>query len=381
MVSGGELNGRSRSFVVLVLGLSVLLVLIVSAVPTGGARSVSVAMPEAVSDPMPQLPSPDGPLDPLRLDTLRARAAGMRPLSSLLVWHRGELVVEDYYRGMRADRVVNVKSVSKTLLSPLVGIALRDSLFESVDQPIRELLPGYFARLDESSADDPRKDEIRLRHLLDMSSGLQTTSFGNYGSWVASADWGWDQLRRPLECQPGRCFGYTTGGTHLVAIALAKAADTDLRRYARRVLFDPLRIELPAWDRDPQGNYLGGNNMGMRPRDLLSFGVLHLDGGRFEGRQIVPEDWIKESWIPRFQSPWNGHGYGHLWWSESWGGEMARFAWGYGGQYLVIVPRLELVIVATSALERREAGHTRRMRRFFDRYAIPAFRPMTREIR
>ncbi len=374
------MNGRNRSLVLLVLGFSVLLVLVVSAVPSGRARPVPAAISETASARTPVLPSPDGPLDPALLDSLLARAAGMRPLSSFLVWHRGELVVNKYYRGMRADRVVNLKSVSKTLLSPLVGIALRDSLFDSVEQPIRDLLPGYYARLDASSADNPRKDEILLRHLLDMSSGLETTSFGNYGGWIASADWGWDQLRRPLECRPGRCFEYTTGGTHLIGIALAKAADTDLRRYARRVLFDPLGIQLPGWDRDPQGNYLGGNNMALRPRDLLSIGVLYLDGGRFEGRQLVPEDWIDESWQPRFRSPWNGHGYGHLWWSESWGGETAHFAWGYGGQYLVIVPRLDLVIVATSALERREAGHTRRMRRFFDRYAIPAFRPVTTEI-
>jgi len=368
-------NGRSRFLLAVLIGLPILLFAGLSAVPTGKTLFVSHTSNEVSASALPVLPSPDGPLDPTRLDSLLARAAGMRPLSSLLVWHRGELVVEQYYRGMTVNRSVNLKSVSKTLLSPLVGIALRDSLFMSVEQPIRELLPEYYSRLDASSADDPRKDDIRLRHLLDMSSGLQTTSFGNYGGWVASSDWGWDQLRRPLECLPGRCFEYTTGGTHLIGIALAKAADTDLRRYARRVLFDPLGIELPGWDRDPQGNYLGGNNMALRPRDLLSIGVLYLDGGRIDGRQLVPEEWIEESWKPRFRSPWNGHRYGHLWWSDSWGEETARFAWGYGGQYLVIVPRRDLVIVATSALDRRERGHTRDMRRFFDRYAIPAFRP------
>lgn len=371
------MNDRSRFLIALLLGFSALLVVIVSATAPGRARQAPADITDVIPHLSPTLPSPDGPLDPARVDSMLARAAGMRPLSSLLVWHRGELVVEEYYRGMQGNRTVNLKSVSKTLLSPLVGIALQDSLFKSIEQPIRELLPELYARLDASSADDPLKDEIRLRHLLDMSSGLQTTSFRNYGGWVASADWGWDQLRRSLLCRPGRCFEYSTGGTHLVAIALARAAGTDLRRYARRVLFDPLDIVLPAWDRDPQGNYLGGNNMALRPRDLLKIGVLHLNGGRFDGQQLVPEHWIEESWRPRFRSPWNGHGYGRLWWSEAWGGETARFAWGYGGQYLVIVPRLDLVIVATAALERRETGHTRRMRRFFDRYAIPAFRPMT----
>lgn len=319
------------------------------------------------------LPPADGPLDPARLDSVLAEAERIDPLSSLLIWHRGEIVAERYFRGMRADRVVNLKSVSKTLLSPLVGIALRDSLISSVDAPLRELLPDLYRRLDGSSADDPRKDEIRLRHLLDMSSGLETTSFRNYGAWAASSDWGWDQLRRPMECAPGECYQYSTGVTHLLGIVLAESSGTSLRDFAREVLFEPLDAPLPGWDRSPQGYYLGGNNMALRPRDLLKVGVLHLNGGRYEGQQIVPTDWIERSWRPRFRSPWNGMGYGHLWWVSDWGGEEVFSAWGYGGQFLVVVPRLDLAVVATSSLARGERGHNRRMRRFFDTHVIPAF--------
>ena len=234
------MGSRNRLLIGTVLGI----------LATGVALSVApnartqqqVAQLAEGAELVPIQPPADGPLDPARTDSMLAQAASMRPLSSLLVWHRGELVIEEYYSGMRADRAVNLKSVSKTLLSPLVGIALRDSLFASIDQPLRELLPEYYARLDGSPADDPRKDDIRLSHLLDMSSGLQTTSFGNYGSWVASPDWGWDQLRRPIECRPGRCFEYTTGGTHLVGIALARAAGKTLRQYARESLFGPMGI-------------------------------------------------------------------------------------------------------------------------------------------
>lgn len=304
-----------------------------------------------------------------------AEADRIGPLSSLLVWHRGELAVERYYRGMRADEHVNLKSVSKTLLSPLIGIAIRDSLIEGVDVPLRDLLPELFARLDASDVDDSRKHQIRLEHLLDMSTGLETTSFGNYGAWASSPNWGWDQLRRPMECDPGTCYQYSTGVTHLLGLALARAAGTDLRTYARQVLYDPMDIELPPWDRDPQGNFLGGNNMSLTPGDLLSIGILYLDDGWYDGRQIVPAEWIEASWQPRFRSPWNGQGYGHLWWTADWGDETVHSAWGYGGQFLVVVPRLDLAIVATSSLDRAENGHTRRMRRFFDRFVVPAFRP------
>lgn len=333
-------------------------------------ESITVETPEPAS----LLPPADGPLDPARLDSMLAVAEGIRPLSSLLVWHRGELAVERYYRGMRADQATNLKSASKTLLSALVGIALRDSLIRDVDVPLRELLPDLYSRLDATgSADDPRKDDIRLRHLLDMSTGLETTSFHNYGEWAASSDWGWDQLRRPMECRPGRCYQYSTGVSHLLAIALADAAGRDLRSWATDVLFEPLDIPLPAWDRSPRGYYLGGNNMALRPRDLLKFGVLYLQDGRWEGEQLLSPEWIESSWRPRFRSPWNGMGYGHLWWMSDWGGEQVFSAWGYGGQFLVVVPRLDLAVVATSSLARGERGHNRRMRRFFDDHVIPAF--------
>lgn len=311
--------------------------------------------------------------DPDLLERMLARAEQLTPLSSLVVSRGGEVVVEKYYRGMRADRAVNVKSVSKTLLSPLVGIAIRDGLLEGPEQRIDEILPETFDQLEASGRFDPRKRQVTLHHLLSMTTGIEGTSFGNYGAWVSSRNWTWDALRRPMECDPGRCWDYSTGNTHLLSVILSRQTGTTLRAYAREVLFGPLGIPLYEWDRDPQGYYLGGNNMAMRPRDLLKFGQLFLDGGRYDGEQLVPEEWIELSWRPRNRSPWNGHRYGYLWWIEDWGGEIAYFAWGYGGQYVVVVPRLELVAVVTSSLARRQRGHTRRLRDFFNHYVIPAF--------
>jgi len=361
----------------LLIGIGAIAITLQAAAGPGEHTGTSASTTRPVAaETRPVLPPADGPLERARLDSMLQAAERLRPLSSLLVWHRGELVAERYYGGMRADRTVNVKSVSKTLLNPLVGIAIRDGMIDGVDTPLRRLLPDLYARLDRSAADDPRKDDIRLRDLLDMGSGLETTSFGNYGAWVASSDWGWDQLRRPMECEPGDCYQYSTGVTHLLGMAIAEATGRDLRSYAQEVLFEPLDIPLPAWDRGPQGYYLGGNNMSMRPRDLLKIGVLYLDLGRYDGRQLLPETWIEQSWRPVFRSPWNGMGYGHLWWASDWGGEVVHSAWGYGGQFLVVVPRLDLAVVATSSLARTERGHNRRMRHFFDRYVIPAFQPV-----
>jgi len=321
-----------------------------------------------VGPPLPALYDPDS------LDRMLSEAERIPGLASLLVLRRDSLVVERYWRGMRADRPVNVKSVSKTLLSPMVGIALRDGLLPGLDAPLASLLPDYYERLRARDDWDPRKEDITLRDLLTMRTGLESTSFGNYGAWVSSADWAWDQLRRPLECDPGDCHAYSTGTTHLLSVILERASGKSLRRYMLDELFGPMGIPLGEWDRDPQGRYLGGNNMPLRPRDLLALGRLYANRGRWDGRPLVPSDWIEEAWTPRGRSPWNGQGFGYLWWTDEWGSERAFFAWGYGGQYLVVVPRLDLVFVATSSLDGRTRGNSRRLRRFFDAFLVPAFR-------
>jgi CubicO group peptidase (beta-lactamase class C family) len=326
------------------------------------------AAEDRVGPPAPPLFLPD------RMERMLAEAEGMSALTSLIVSRRDSVLVENYYRGLRPSQTINVKSVSKTLLSPMVGIAIRDGLLAGVDQPVSELLPDYYEVLAGRGALDPRKNEIEIRHLLSMRTGIETASFGNYGAWAASPDWAYDQLRRPMVCDPGDCHEYSTGNTHLLSVILTRRSGKSLRRYMLDEVFRPMGIPLGEWDRDPQGRYLGGNNMSLRPRDMLKFGQLYANGGRFEGRQLIPEDWILASWRPTGTSRWNGHGYGYLWWLRRWGGERAYFAWGYGGQFIVVVPRLDLVIVATSSLRDRERGHTRRMWRFFDRYAVPAFK-------
>jgi CubicO group peptidase (beta-lactamase class C family) len=336
--------------------------------PGDTAATESAAVIESVGPPLPPL------YDAVRPDRMLAQAASMAPLTSLLVARRGSLVVERYFRGFRSSQTVNVKSVSKTLLSPMVGIAIRDGLLEGVDQPLAELLPDYYEALSSRGALDPRKQAIRLRHVLTMRTGIETASFGNYGAWVSARDWVYDQLRRPMVCEPNACHEYSTGNTHLLSVILTRKSGRSLRRYMLDELYGPMDIQLGEWDRDPQGRYLGGNNMSLRPRDMLKFGQLYADGGVYEGRQLIPQEWIEESWRSSGTSPWNGHGYGYLWWLRRWGGERAAFAWGYGGQFIVIVPRLDLVMVATSSLRERSRGHTRRLWRFFDRYAIPAFR-------
>lgn len=318
--------------------------------------------------PLPVAPAIDARL--VTLDSVAVRAAELPHLTSLIVTQHGRRLFEGYFRGMSPERAVNVKSISKTLLSPLVGIAIRDGHLRGADQPVAELLAPPLAP---PLADGKR--QITLAHLLTMTAGLEGTSFDNYGEWVGSRNWVRDALERPLVCAPGTCWEYSTGNTHLLSAVLTRATGRSTLAYARAVLFDPLGIPLAAWDRDPQGIYLGGNNMRLRPRDLAAIGQLYLDGGKAGGRQLVPEEWIRASWQPQVTSPWNGYDYGYLWWSRELAGERVHFAWGYGGQFLFVVPGLDATVVATSSLDRpRESGQSREVHRFMGRYVIPVLR-------
>ena len=250
---------------------------------------------------------------------------------------------EWYFNGRDADDRANLKSASKSILSALIGIAIAEGALEGVEQPIAPFFDG------ELPADpDPRLARITIGDLLSMRAGLESTSFANYGAWVTSRNWVRHALSRPFVDEPGGRMLYSTGSTHLLSALLTRATGMDTWRYARERLAEPLGIELRPWLRDPQGVYFGGNEMMLRPSELLRIGELYRAGGVWQGERLIPEAWIDASWTPRTRSPWNGHGYGYGWWSRRLAGHDAHFAWGYGGQYLFIVPDLELTIVTTS---------------------------------
>lgn len=281
-----------------------------------------------------------------------ARADSLRPLTSLLVARDTTLVAERYWRGAEPHRGVNIKSASKAILSAVVGIALERGDVESPDQPVADFFPEFFDR----KGADPRKRGITIRHLLTMTAGLETTSFHNYGAWVTRDDWALAALERPMVARPGSRMIYSTGNTHLLSVILARASGESTLAYARRHLFGPLGVDVDAWQRSPRGHHFGGNNMRISPREMLRFGQLYLNGGRWRGRQIVPEPWVEESWRAYTRSERFGYDFGYCWWSRDLAGHRVHYAWGYGGQFIFVVPQLRLVVVATSTSTPRRSG-------------------------
>lgn len=291
------------------------------------------------------------------------------PLESLLVARGPALVGEAYFNGRGPGNLWNIKSASKSVLSILIGIALDQGYLQGLDQTIDEFFPEYFAR---HSA--LQKETITLRDLITMRAGLQTTSFYNYGEWVTSDNWAWWALDQPLISSPGRRMIYSTGNSHLLSVILTQATGMSTLEFAREHLLNPLDIRRLRWSRDPQGYYFGGNNMALRPRDLLKFGELYLNNGQHRGRQIVPGSWVWESTRPYVQSRFSHHWQGYFWWTDWYGGYRTVFAWGHGGQFIFVVPQLSLVVVCTSSLTDRpdKGDHNANILRLLEDYIIPA---------
>jgi CubicO group peptidase (beta-lactamase class C family) len=280
---------------------------------------------------------------PLDFTGALAAAKEMPRLHSLLVSHDGELILEQYYNGYSARRAANVKSVAKSIISALVGIAIDRKLLPGIDTPIATWFPEL------TRDKDPRKQQITLEHLLTMKPGLESTSNRNYGAWVQSGNWVRFALSRPMLADPGEVMDYSTGNTHLLSAILTRATKTSTWEFANEALARPLGFTLSRWPRDPQGIYFGGNDMLLTPRQMVAFGEMYLDEGRVDGKQVVPERWVERSMVPQGRSGWSGQRYGYGWWIREIAGEDAFYAWGFGGQYIIVVPRLELVVVATSS--------------------------------
>jgi CubicO group peptidase (beta-lactamase class C family) len=327
---------------------------------TGAAQSASRSAPAAAASIAP---------DSALLAEAYARARALPKLRSLLVHWNGSLVREHYFRGATRAQPANIKSASKSVIASLIGIAIERRQIRSVHQPIGELLP------DAARDPDPRKRAITVEDLLTMRSGLQSTSFENYGAWVSSRNWVRDVLRRPLVSEPGGPMIYSTGSSHLLSAILTHVTRTSTHRYAERVLARPLGIPLRTWTRDPQGIYFGGNEMRMTPREMVAFGVLHLNGGRApNGTQVIPKAWIDSAWVRRTRSGWSDQDYGYGWWIRRSGPHDVYFAWGYGGQFIFVVPSLDLVVVTTSDPDAttRERGHLEAIHAIVDEAIVPA---------
>ena len=277
-------------------------------------------------------------------DPILERAGSLQTLKAVIVSIDGKEVASRAYNGSSLSGSNNIKSASKSIVSALVGVAIDRKILEGVEQPIASLLRPEFP-----PNPDPRLERVTIGNLLSMQSGLSRMSGPNYGRWVASRNWVRFALGAGFDGEPGGGMLYSTASTHLLSAILTKASGRSTLALARD-WFKPLDgFAIGSWERDPQGIYLGGNQMAMTARSLLAFGELYRRGGvTADGERILSQSWINQSWTQRTNSVFNGDGYGYCWFIKEMAGENVFYAWGYGGQMLYIVPSKKLSVVMTS---------------------------------
>jgi CubicO group peptidase (beta-lactamase class C family) len=270
---------------------------------------------------------------------------------SVLVQRNGRFVFERYYRGSARSARLDVFSVTKGVVSTLIGIALAEHKLRSLDQRLGEFFPR-----DVQHARDKRVRKITLRQLLEMRSGYRDVAVAQSDDWVHT------QVDRALAEDPGLGWAYDNGSYHLLSAVLTKATGLTANAWAQRVLLGPLGIAPTAWATDGQGHSLGNTGLRLSSRDLVRLGDLYLHGGRWNGRQLVPTAYIRAA-THKYTNLGGGSGYGYGWWVL--GGRPAGFAaLGYGGQAIAVYTKQQLVVVVT--------GSGDRLQRVLDRLVLPA---------
>lgn len=271
-------------------------------------------------------------------------------MDSVLVTRHGRIVLEAAYAPFRTELKHRVNSVTKSVVSTLVGMALADGLLDGTDRRVLDFFAGRtIANLDEA------KKAITIQHLLDMTSGLGWTEgvnggFESYIAMTRSPDWQQFVLDQPMASAPGSRFYYSSGNSHLLSAILSKVTGKSALDYAREKLFGPLGIDDVQWQADPQGVPGGGAGLYLQPRDMAKIGYLWLRGGVWEGRQILPAAWIesvraadvdmRERWASDMR-------YGRQFWVLPL--RDAFLAVGYHRQLIVVMPKLDIVAVVTGS--------------------------------
>jgi CubicO group peptidase (beta-lactamase class C family) len=295
-------------------------------------------------------------------------------INSCLIFHEDRLAFDYYKNKKAATKRQKINSCTKSILSALIGIALEQGAFPALDTPIEQFFPRHFARLN-----DERKRQITIEHLLTMTVGFHWPEFGEWNSFapmVYSQDWIRYVLERPLVAEPGSTMNYNSGCSHLLTAILQQTTGMSAAAFAGRYLFGPLDIRDTLWHADNKGIQKGADGLSLLPRDMAKIGLLYLNDGIFRGKQIVSADWIRRSTTGRYLTYERVGKYGYHWWSsridpENEKSEVFFFALGYGGQYIIVVPALQLVVVFTSELyddSLLPLGLARR-------YLFPSFRP------
>ena len=289
----------------------------------------------------------------------RIRIGDYGNVHSLLIVRHGCLVIDEYFRGYSRETLHPVYSVTKSVTSALVGIALERGEISRIDQQLLSFFPEYSAIANL----DPRKRTITLKDLLTMIAGFEwNESSVPYGDprnptyqLAESSDWMKFMLDRPITDEPGAKFRYNSGCSMLLSGILQNVTGMSSQQYAERNLFQYLGIARTQWETGPRGISNTGWGLHMRPRDMAKLGFLYLRAGVWEQKRIISSDWIRQS-VTSHVTVNRPLSYGFQWWLlpidtvtyNSAQPNEIQFAWGWGDQFIFVVPAFDMVVVSTA---------------------------------
>jgi len=321
-----------------------------SAPPAPAPPTFGPAPPVTIIDiaqPWARATATEANMDEVMLGRAASDAAAMPRFRSLLVARHGKLVAENYFGGASSATVFDLRSVTKSVVSMLTGIAIQNGSLPNIDATVGAYIDAPYSL-------DAGDRAVSVRQLLTMSSRYQwnENSADDYNLWVLSTDHVQFLLDR-RQTDPAGTFTYNSAAVNLLGQVLQDAVAKPLPDFATEVLFQPIGITSVRWEELEPNMVNAGSGIKMTATDLLRFGQLLLQRGRSASRQVVPESWIDAGTTPQFNwreqyGAQRGTTYGYLWWVAQPPATVATFAWGYGGQFAYVVPSLDLVVVATT---------------------------------
>lgn len=294
---------------------------------------------------------------------------------SMLIVKNGKLVHEVYSPYCQRNTLHWMASITKTITSTLIGIAIDKGMIKDADAELHQLLPQYSEHFK-----DPVKKRIAVKHIMSMTSGLEWNEQVSYNDprnseWqmVESEDWMSFVVSHPIRDEPGEIFYYCTGGIHLLSAVIKSVSGLYAHQFAEKYLLHPMGIYGYQWNKDPLGfPCTGGTDggIGLRTRDIAKFGWLFLRDGKWKGQRIISEEWVKTAPHTQITTKGRGSSYGFNWMTGSRIVNGKKFAYiasfGYGGQTLYLVPEYDLILVFTCELSGEGSGVNTLVKKAFD---------------
>lgn len=294
-------------------------------------------------------------MDSVRIYTLvkALQESSEHQIRSILIARNNKLVLESYFNGWKRERMQDMRSATKSITSALMGIAIDKQFVPGVDAPVF----GFFGEYKSIAHWEDVKSKITIKDFLRMRTGLSCNdwvpaSVGNEERMYKKRDWVKFVLDLPVASQPGENYSYCTGAPVTLGAIITNASGKKIPDFAQEYLFGPLGIREYSWEFMPNGRADTGGHLHLRSRDMLKFGLLFLNQGNWNGQQLISPSWVSESTKADGEVPTsNGLQYGYFWWCKKWTHNNedvnAYFASGNGGQFIFVLPELDMVVVFT----------------------------------